>query len=384
MRFVFWQNFPSIHQSASIRALAERERVSVSVVVEQEIPTWRARMGWGAVDFGHAAVLRVRSASEACDQLRCTPPDAVHVFTSLRSCPTFVGAFREALATGRFAGLMSEPYDPRGVMGAVRFARSCVEGVRIGSRVRFVLAIGHGAVRWYQQTGFAKGIVFPYAYFVEQPSVSVAQTQVRNEPFKLIFVGQCIQRKGLDILLRALALLRDLDWRLTVIGTGPAAPVYEGLASLLGVSSKVDFLGARTQRDTLEAIALSDLLVLPSRFDGWGAVVNESLMLGVPAICTSLCGSADLLAPGAGRGQVVAAGSVGKLAQALQARIALGRPTTGDRARIRDWSASSIGGSAAADYLVRIVESIRGAGSRPVAPWLLPGLVTAEADECIP
>ena len=45
-------------------------------------------------------------------------------------------------------------------------------------------------------------------------------------------------------------------------------------------------------------MAAADVLVLPSRFDGWGAVVNEALMVGTPVICSDRCGASDVIENG--------------------------------------------------------------------------------------
>ena len=42
-------------------------------------------------------------------------------------------------------------------------------------------------------------------------------------------------------------------------------------------------------------IAAADLLALPSRWDGWGLVVNEALAVGVPVIASNACGASDLI-----------------------------------------------------------------------------------------
>jgi glycosyltransferase involved in cell wall biosynthesis len=56
--------------------------------------------------------------------------------------------------------------------------------------------------------------------------------------------------------------------------------------------------------------------VLPSRFDGWGAVVNEALMVGTPVICSNRCGASDVIENGR-NGYVFEAGS----ARALRERL---------------------------------------------------------------
>ena len=44
-----------------------------------------------------------------------------------------------------------------------------------------------------------------------------------------------------------------------------------------------------------EVICESDCLVLPSRYDGWGAVISEALMVGTPVICSDNCGAANVV-----------------------------------------------------------------------------------------
>ena len=111
----------------------------------------------------------------------------------------------------------------------------------------------------------------------------------------------------------------------------------------------------------------TDLLLLPSRKDGWGAVVNEALMCGVPVICSDNCGAADLLRE-PWRGAIFKAGSVEGLRERLQEWIERGRRTEKSSARIREWSCA-LEGPRVARYLVDIVGHVRAGGQRPFPPW---------------
>jgi len=61
------------------------------------------------------------------------------------------------------------------------------------------------------------------------------------------------------------------------------------------LSDRISFRGTLPNDRLRSAIAAADCAVLPSRFDGWGMLVNESLAVGTPIICTTACGSASLL-----------------------------------------------------------------------------------------
>ena len=47
--------------------------------------------------------------------------------------------------------------------------------------------------------------------------------------------------------------------------------------------------------DIPHLMSSADCLILPSRHDGWGAVVSEALMVGTPVICSDACGSAGVV-----------------------------------------------------------------------------------------
>jgi glycosyltransferase involved in cell wall biosynthesis len=111
----------------------------------------------------------------------------------------------------------------------------------------------------------------------------------------------------------------------------------------------------------------ADVLLLPSRYDGWGAVVNEALMCGVPVVCSDNCGAADLLRE-PWRGSTFKMGSVESLQIVLRGWIERGRRNEESTARIRDWS-SALEGPQEARYLVEIVKYLQEGGQRPSPPW---------------
>ena len=84
--------------------------------------------------------------------------------------------------------------------------------------------------------------------------------------------------------------------------------------------------------------------MLPSRFDGWGAVVNEALMVGTPVICSDRCGASDLIENGR-NGYVFEAGN----ARALRERLhSFFEDFEWDRAALASAESSRLGGPAVA------------------------------------
>lgn len=119
----------------------------------------------------------------------------------------------------------------------------------------------------------------------------------------LLSVGALTPRKGHDVLLRALAGLPDLDWRLTIAG-GARDPVHaQGLRALaedLGIAQRVTFTG---ELDTAALNALydrADIFALATYWEGYGMAAAEALARGLPIAITAGGAIADVVPVEAG------------------------------------------------------------------------------------
>lgn len=111
---------------------------------------------------------------------------------------------------------------------------------------------------------------------------------------RLLCVAAVTRQKGHDLLLAALAGVRDLSWHCDVVGNLEREPRFVAelrrQAEALRVGGRVTFRGALV-RDRLEsAYAAADVLVLPSRAETFGMVVSEALARGLPVIATGVGG----------------------------------------------------------------------------------------------
>jgi glycosyltransferase involved in cell wall biosynthesis len=116
-----------------------------------------------------------------------------------------------------------------------------------------------------------------------------------------LFIGTEWERKGLDILLAATAAMpRELQDRLTlrVAGLKELPPDLEGIIGL-AFSSNVTYLGFLEPDDVRKELRSADILVVPSRYDGWAVVVEEAMAEGTPVIASDGVGAAaDLVVDG--------------------------------------------------------------------------------------
>jgi glycosyltransferase involved in cell wall biosynthesis len=121
----------------------------------------------------------------------------------------------------------------------------------------------------------------------------------------LVFVGELRALKGVDVLIDAIALLKQ-DGRVlsaTIVGDGPDRAAFEAQVRARGLGDSVRFVGVKPAR---AAFACGRLLVIPSRAESLPYIVLEAAAAGVPLITTNVGGvpeifgrdAADLVPPG--------------------------------------------------------------------------------------
>ena len=91
-----------------------------------------------------------------------------------------------------------------------------------------------------------------------------------------------------------MAALKLRDIELWIVGGGLERENLNSLANLF-LPGQVNWIGSLPMSKIPKIIQEADCLVLPSRHDGWGAVVCESLMVGTPVICSDACGSSEVV-----------------------------------------------------------------------------------------
>jgi len=173
----------------------------------------------------------------------------------------------------------------------------------------------------------------------------------------LLCVATLTPRKGYELLVRAVAAIRDTPWRLRCAGSldrdaATVARVRE-LVSAYGIGDRVTLLGDLDASQLAVEYDRADLFVLPTLHEGYGMAVGEALARGLPVVSTATGAIAELVAsdPASGRTQagiVVPPGDAAAFADALarvvadrglRARLAAGARSVRDR--LPTWDAAA-------------------------------------------
>ena len=113
----------------------------------------------------------------------------------------------------------------------------------------------------------------------------------------LLYVGRLVAVKGLDLLLDAFTQLvqNRNDVELVLIGDGTERHALVQRATTLGIKDKVHFVGAQPHEWVALWMNAGDVLCLPSRKEGFGAVLIEALACGTPVVATSVGGIPEIV-----------------------------------------------------------------------------------------
>lgn len=167
---------------------------------------------------------------------------------------------------------------------------------------------------------------------------------VRRETGLILAVGRLVANKGVDTLLRALALIPAAT-RAVIVGDGPERGPLETLARDLNLSDRVTFTGALPLTAIREWQLRATILAAPCRIlpnadsDGIPNVIIEAMATGLPVIATPIRALGELIRDG-GNGLLVPPDDEGALARAIAGLLAdPARQATlaaGGRATVRD------------------------------------------------
>lgn len=367
MEIYFWQNCISPHQAAVINSLSSSH--DVTLITEEDLPDWRKEMGWEIPILGNTKLIVNPSNNEILDIINKSHKKSIHIFSGINSYKKISLAFKKCIKKGLKIGIMSEARDIEGGKGCLRIIKGKIECIRYNNKIDFILAIGHLGVNYFKKIGFPEKKIYPYGYFIDENIfLNVPPRKNNNGIVRIYFVGRCIYMKGIDILIKALEKIDCNKWELNIIGDGEYKDELINLTKQLGLKDNINFHGRLTNKETISMLSNADLLVLPSRKkEGWGAVINEALMSGVPVICSDKCG-ASIMFKNNNYGEVFKSESIEDLRRILNKKITEGISSE-EFVAIKKWS-KCISGSNAAEYIIKIIDNINlGSNDKPLPPW---------------
>lgn len=153
--------------------------------------------------------------------------------------------------------------------------------------------------------------------------------RISTERICLLFVGQIIERKGVDILNKVAEQLSD-DFCILIAGG-----TKENYVETFNCQpcSKICFLGFLGKEKLKEYYKAADIFIFPTREDIWGLVINEAMSCGLPVITTEACIAGVELIENGYNGYIVKVEDIEAYIEAIQSlKSVIARKQMGDNA----------------------------------------------------
>lgn len=166
-----------------------------------------------------------------------------------------------------------------------------------GGRYAAITSVDRVSVDALRRAGFSSVELIPNGVDMEE----FEGAGPTNGPFRFLFVGRHVHQKGLDVLVKAVALLRKEGgpaFGVEIAGDGPVTDKIRKMSEQLHVGDAIHFLGPLSRDRLREAYRRADAFVLPSRYEGLPIALLEAWSAALPVIATSVGGIPDLAGHG--------------------------------------------------------------------------------------
>jgi glycosyltransferase involved in cell wall biosynthesis len=331
-KICFWLNVPSNHQTLFLEALNQDKRIDLQVRYFDKPTEDRLSLGW-----------RDENSLNDYEQYVDTAGDGLRT----------MGDWQERIhITIGYSYPFNKELVPMFIETKVKWVHwSERYGIGLAQRLRFNITLfkllrplflltkrSYGSlVNKYAFGCYAQGVlackdfiimgideskIEDLFYTTESPRDDHIVQKSFAYKYNFIYVGRLNKGKGIEDLLRSYNDLTNADdWGLVLVGNDETNGYYQELSKKLGIDKKIQFVGGVKAEEVLPYFNGSDVFVMPSRYDGWGAVVNEAASMGLPLIGSDQLGASHHLIKSGENGYMFEAGDVQELTYTMQQYI---------------------------------------------------------------
>ena len=362
-KVIAWQPVLTDHQAFTYQELGKLTGELFVVYVTSKEHSIRYRQGWRnkQIDGLNRQYIPKLGFFRYCLNVLINNKDKVHIFGSpFESKRIMICMLLASIMRIEFY-LLSEPYSPSSY-GYFSSSRSYLDNLKkifrpLLYKVYFLFLVKNAygiftisdlAMQQFLKLGVSKKKLFPFGYFVPKASpLNLKSNPRKSKNLKIIFIGAIIPRKGLHTLVSVIRKMQSDGYmiELDVYGSG-VLDIF---------CDQVSHKGQITFGESQSFISEYDLLVLPSYYDGWGVVVNESICAGVPVVCSDQVG-ARVLVENFGVGKVFTHKNLNSL-RAILTDVINNRNLLRDMGALCGLASDAIQPSVAAAYMFNVIQA---------------------------
>lgn len=375
---IIWFNIPPKVEKGAFNYLSKHWPSKVYYVILNDLAQYRKNNGWDDSDFGNAEVIRLWEEMEVDDRIKTicmNHPRAIHIINGFTNTiqrkvrralkgtstrigvyterPNYLGGFSERLA--RRIGLYLK-------YTAIRF--------RDDHDTDFVLPLGEQGMKAFASFGWSKDKLYRFMY---NPNSVFPNPTFRkiSSPIRFVYVGRfSFKTKGVDILMKACSYLYG-SWTLDFVGGYGIDS--DKVLKWINAHDNTRFIGSWKADQVVTNLQDYDVVIVPSKYDGWNLLVNESIASGIGCISSDETVSHELIAT-SGAGGIYHWRNPKELAKLMQ--LVIDNPEIAQQWKSKAYSfRPSISSESVGEYLIEILNYVYYRDTvmernSPRCPWL--------------
>lgn len=356
MNIILWQNILSPHQLPYIIHLLDNIIVKKVVLISSEdISNERKQMGWDFLESTNLSNLEIivnPNSSKIQEIFSLYENDSWHLFSGIRGFKFVFDVFKFSLNYNVKRAIITERPNTfafglcNGKPLWLHKIRFFIQDRKYAKYISKVFAMGEDAVSYFKSV-YKNWDVIPFAYCTEASNNNVRFKSEKNVSF--CFVGSLSWWKSPESIIKAACIINK-KINISYIGGGKKESYLKKM-SIKKEQIKVIFHGFKKNSEIPLLLSNQDVLILPSIYDGWGAVINEAIQSGLFVICSDKCGAKELLSDKR-IGKVFRCNDINELSNIMDYCINNIDTIRKDREYRRDWAEKRISGKVIAQYMI--------------------------------
>ena len=332
-KICFWLNTPTHHQSSFLEALNDHDEINLQVRFFGKVTEERKKLGWkNIIDLPENQKF-ISNLDDGIQSL-IDWKDRIHIVSGYGN--SFNLALIDLFIEKDVQWCHWSERSGVGLAKKVNYSTLLFKllkpiflytkhsyGKKVNKYALGAFALGELAQKDLITMGINKQKIEYLFYALQelQKDDTLILNTKKEDKTTFLYVGSLYKGKGIDVLINAFSKLDHSLCELILVGPDMTKGVYVKLVKSLNLEKNVKFIGSVSSNEINKYMSYSDVFVLPSRYDGWGAVLNEAASLGLPLIATDQCGAAYHIIKNDFNGYMVKAGEVNSLKNAMEKYI---------------------------------------------------------------
>lgn len=317
MKILVWMNQPSHHQAQFFDSLNENFN-EFRVNYYSNVPLNRAEMGWSKDIQLKGYEQYINPENFKIDLLELK--NYIHILPGYGH--PFLIKLRNIFSKNNIKWVHWSEKASTGWKWYASYYKKSIHAYYVNKYALGALAIGDHAKNDFIKWGIHKNKIeiLPYSFNDLQdypPDKQILDFKKGRKVF--LFVGRLSFLKGTDLLIKAFheKFYKNPEWCLVLVGNQKDKTNYQDLIDQLSLTDQILLRGVIPAQKISSAYKACDIFILPSRYDGWGMVVNEALYYNKPIIVSNAVGASGHLVKNSHNGFIFRVNDVHDLSEKM-------------------------------------------------------------------